>query len=396
MQLFEGKTWLPAERAWVPDDGRLAVLRQLSVAVPAFYRAVEQAYSQFEWVRAFYDFGKPRTLVGHQMHPRVRGLPPPVMRPDLLVTEDGFALCELDSVPGGIGLTAALEREWLGKTRIPEHFLKSLTKTSQKIAVVISRESSDYRPEMEYLLAGTPVKIVPAETLRVNDLGVFDAAGTRFDVVYRFFELFDLPNLNDCQKLPEAVERGLVKVLPPMRPFQEEKLSLALLWHPELSGFWQKTVPAEALNLLKKIVPETWIVGDETAFLPDLNNLSQKQRAQFVLKASGFSPLAWGSRGVVIGADTSAAEWRSALEKIKNQNKILYVCQRYRKPCRIPNVRSDPPFARARICPYYFYYGGRARWAGTLATFCPLDKKIIHGMSVASMTCAKQPCGNGI
>jgi len=33
-----------------------------------------------------------------------------VLRPDLLVTEDGFALTELDSVPGGIGLTAFLNR----------------------------------------------------------------------------------------------------------------------------------------------------------------------------------------------------------------------------------------------------------------------------------------------
>lgn len=387
MQLFADKKWVPATRSWVPNFEQLAVLRQLQTAVPAFYRAIEQAYLQFDWVRDFYNFGKPQALIEHQMHAAVRNILPPVMRPDLLITENGFALCELDSVPGGIGQTAALEREFLAGTQIPEYFQKSLAGTRKNVAVVISEESAVYRPEMEYLVAGTSIKVVPAETLRVNEQGVFDAAGTRLDVIYRFFELFDLPNLGDCQKLPLAVERGNVVVLPPMRAFQEEKLSLALLGHPRLADFWQKVVPANDLQLLKKIVPETWILGDACAGTPVLKNLSQKQRAQFVLKASGFSPLAWGAHSVVIGADCSAVEWERALSAIENQNETLYVCQRYCKSCKVEAVGGNGKMARARICPYYFYFDGNAHWAGTLATFCPLDKKIIHGMSVATLTC---------
>ena len=36
---------------------------------------------------------------------------PRIIRPDLIWTEDGFAITELDSIPGGIGLTA-----WLNQT----------------------------------------------------------------------------------------------------------------------------------------------------------------------------------------------------------------------------------------------------------------------------------------
>ena len=36
---------------------------------------------------------------------------------------------------------------------------------------------------------------------------------------------------------------------------------------------------------------------------------SQKDR-RLVLKVSGFSELAWGSRGVTIGHDVSSEEWR--------------------------------------------------------------------------------------
>jgi hypothetical protein len=45
-----------------------------------------------------------------------------------------------------------------------------------------------------------------------------------------------------------------------------------------------------------------------------------------------------------------------------------------------------------RLCPYYFVVGdgdaARARLGGVLATVCPADKKIIHGMQDAVLA----PC----
>jgi hypothetical protein len=42
---------------------------------------------------------------------------------------------------------------------------------------------------------------------------------------------------------------------------------------------------------------------------------------------------------------------------------------------------------RVRLCPYYFVQGdsdaARAALGGVLATICPADKKIIHGMPEA-------------
>ncbi len=43
---------------------------------------------------------------------------------------------------------------------------------------------------------------------------------------------------------------------------------------------------------------------------------------------------------------------------------------------------------RARLSPYYFVNEGQARLGGVLATVCPKDKKIIHGMRDAVMA----PC----
>ena len=48
---------------------------------------------------------------------------------------------------------------------------------------------------------------------------------------------------------------------------------------------------------------------------------------------------------------------------------------------------------RARLCPYYFVVGegdaARPQLGGVLATICPADKKIIHGMTDAILAPAE-------
>jgi hypothetical protein len=46
---------------------------------------------------------------------------------------------------------------------------------------------------------------------------------------------------------------------------------------------------------------------------------------------------------------------------------------------------ARPTAGRLRLCPYYFVVAGQPRLSGALATFCPPDKKIIHGMTDAAL-----------
>jgi hypothetical protein len=76
-----------------------------------------------------------------------------------------------------------------------------------------------------------------------------------------------------------------------------------------------------------------------------------------------------------------------------------YVLQRFHKPGLVKSQwfdfersqLNDMP-GRVRLCPYYFVSGtgdaSRANLGGVLATICPADKKIIHGMSEAVLA----PC----
>ena len=68
-----------------------------------------------EQLADYLDAGKPSWLLDHGASKAVKGHLPAVLRPDLMVTGDGFALVEMDAVPGGIGLTAFLEELYLGE-----------------------------------------------------------------------------------------------------------------------------------------------------------------------------------------------------------------------------------------------------------------------------------------
>jgi hypothetical protein len=113
---------------------------------------------------------------------------------------------------------------------------------------------------------------------------------------------------------------------------------------------------------------------------------SQKQR-DLVLKISGFSPQAWGARGVYVGSDMPAEEWaahvQTALHEFPTHPRLL---QRFikgaiaRQDFVAENDEIVPLQGRARVCPYYFVKDDRVTLGGVLVTLVPADKKLIHGM----------------
>jgi len=95
---------------------------------------------------------------------------------------------------------------------------------------------------------------------------------------------------------------------------------------------------------------------------------------------------------VVLGSDCSREEWQQGVElAIQDAPTHLHILQEYRKPRRAKhriydreqNVREVD--GRLRLCPYYFNVDGKPVLSGALATFCPPDKKIIHGMQDAAL-----------
>ncbi len=447
--LFEDKTWQLSPEAWPLTAEQHAQLEAIGGACLEFHQALETLYLRSvagknllrnkpllaPWVADYLDRGKPAALVAHAREAKNRGAFPTVLRPDLLLTDEGFVLTELDSVPGGIGLTAFLNRLYgdgreailgAGDAMITNfHVALAALRPGTRnplIALVVSDEAATYRPEMEWLahqlqLLGKRVFCMrPEDIFPLENALFFDAGGNpeKIDVIYRFFELFDLANVKTEKFFFEAWTAGEVAIAPPMRPFQEEKLSLALFHHHLLQDFWAEALSGKSLKLLRALIPPSWIM--DPAPLPPgavmdgpraggralndwraLAGASQKER-DLIIKISGYHETAWGARSVVLGSDCSRDEWQAGVENaIALAPTNLHVIQIYKKPRRIEHRVFDAPqgagsaapavlkAGRLRLCPYYFLIEGKARLSGALATFCPPDKKIIHGMQDAAL-----------
>jgi hypothetical protein len=442
--LFEDKTWRLSQEAWPILPAQAQELEAIGAAGLEFHQALETLYLKSvagrnllrnkpltaPWVADYLERGKPRALIAHARSPKTRGMFPTVLRPDLLLTDEGFVMTELDSVPGGIGLTGFLNRLYRGTEGIigaddamVRNFHASLAALRPEtrnplVALVVSEEAATYRPEMEWIahqlqVAGQRVFCMgPEDLFPLGGALFFDVEGNpeKIDVVYRFFELFDLPSIKAAPFIFDAWESGDVAVAPPMRSFQEEKLAFGLFHHHLLQDYWEEALGPRPLKLLRALIPPTWIM--DPAPLPpgavldgpraggralgdwrDLIAASQKER-DLIIKISGFHENAWGARSVVLGSDCSREQWQQGVERaLALAPANLHVLQAYRKPRRVRHslYGAEAPHeaaevdGRLRLCPYYFVVEGKARLSGALATFCPPDKKIIHGMQDAAL-----------
>jgi hypothetical protein len=438
--LFAGMEWRISPTPFPLDEKLAEEIESLGRVLLQFYRAVNLLYrksvegKQPEWVARWLDQGKPAGLIELQRSAAFKSDVPRVIRPDILLTETGFSITELDSVPGGIGLTAWLNQIYSqiseGRvTRGPNQNgdsqssslrnnliggadgmirgFESIFGDAKQVHIVVSEEAATYRPEMEWL----------AGRLNERKHSTFNIQHSTFnditagDAVYRFFELFDLANVANWKKILELAAAKKIRLTPPPKPVFEEKMLFALLWNRNLQSFWRQELGEGFFNRLKRVIPYTWLVDPAPlpphAAIPELHltdwqqlkNLSQKER-DLILKISGFSEHAWGARGVYLGSDLSQADWSAAVDRaISGFDTSPFVLQRFEKPKLVEAQWFDfgknepvPMKGRARLCPYYFVAGegdaARPQLGGVLATIVPADKKIVHGMGDAILA----PC----
>src|SRR5205809_857923 len=339
--LFADKDWLISPQAFPISEKLARELEQLGHRLFVFQRACNQLYQlsvrgkQPAWIAQYLDAGKPAELVELSRQKVFRDELPRVIRPDLILTENSYIIAEIDSVSGGIGLTG-----WLNRT--------------------------------------------------------YSALGRD---VYRFFELFDLPNIPKIEVLLRSAAEGKVRLTPPVKPFLEEKMWFALFWLKPLRQFWRRELGDKYFLKLRQVIPYTWLLDPmplpQHAVIPRLEihdwheaaKFSQKER-DLLLKVSGFSPLGWGSCGVALGADLPHSEWEKRIDHaLTNFGFQPTILQQFHKGSLFEHRFYENESAelqtmkgRIRLCPYYFVEGDRVKLRGALTTIVPADKKLIHGM----------------
>ena len=434
-------SWRISPEPFKITASELKAFQELGPRLLSFNLALNKLYtdsirgSQPAWVHRYLDQGLPEELIAFCRMRRLRQQLPGVIRPDIIPTEEGWTVTELDSIPGGMGLTGSLSKHFAhlgfspigGADGMASGFalmIRSAAGLSKpNLAIIISEESRDYRPEMRWMAErlnalGLRSFVVDPREIQFTEEGLKLETGGRsvpIHVVYRFFELFDLKNIPKSELILYSAKKGKVALTPPVKPYLEEKMAFGLFHHPALRSFWTETLGEETDAALLRIFPLTWIMDPQAvppyAVIPGLRPgnrpisnwkelipLSQKER-RYVIKPSGFSEYAWGSRGVKVGHDLSAKEWGKAvedsLERFPQSPSILQEFHQGKKVpvgiCSHGGSEQKRMEGRVRLSPYYFVSGNQVELGGILATICPLDKKLIHGMSEAVMA----PCEVG-
>ncbi len=417
------------EPFWLSPD-QLRELHELGHALHQFYRSANLLYHQSvkglqpPWVHQYLDQGKPGDVLEMGLWNRVKSHLPLVMRPDLLLTDDGFRIMEMDSVPGGMGFTAQISSLYAdlgydiigGANGLVSGFYEAIAASTHQptptVCLVVSDESDAYREEMQWLANqlsanGQPTFCTHPRELHFDEEGLFldvDGQPHRIDAVYRFFELFDLKNIPKAELITYFAKKNAVRLTPPPKAYLEEKMWLALFHHPLLNAFWQRELPPSARTLLAKLIPQTWILDARPmpphAVVPHLTldgqpvndwqilkGLSKKQR-ELVVKPSGFSELAYESKGVSIGHDLPEETWSANVQTaLDHFAHTPYILQTFHKSAR-KSVRYYDFFddavksmrGRVLLRPYYYLIGDEPRLSGIQAVVCPPDKKVLHGM----------------
>jgi hypothetical protein len=425
--LFAEKDWLLSPEAFPIEKKFLTELEQLGHRLFVFQRACNQLYQlsvkgkQPEWIARYLDAGKPKELIEFSRRKEIRDDLPRVIRPDLILTEIGYIIAEIDSVPGGIGLTGWLNQTYsqLDKEIIggPDGMLEGFQNVVPNGGdIVVSEEAATYRPEMEWLAGQLNGKILDTGSSMLDDPPRKPSgnpasvpywrvvAAENYEprdgcAVYRFFELFDLPNIPGVDKTLEANAAGRITITPPIKPYLEEKMWFALFWLKPLYEFWRRELGEKYFFKLQEVIPYSWLLDPtplpQHAVIPRLEIHDWREAAKFsqkdrdlLLKVSGFSPLGWGSRGISLGSDLAHAEWERRIESaLTTFDSSPTIMQRFHKGRLFEHPYWDSASSdlsimkgRVRLCPYYFVESDKVKLRGALATIAPADKKFVHGM----------------
>jgi len=249
--MFSGQEWRFSPEPYPLGVDLWKQLEALGRMLLQFNRSVNLLYRQSlagkqpAWVADWLDRGKPASLLEIQRAAAFKNELPRVIRPDIILTETGPCITELDSVPGGIGLTAWLNQAYyamqggdaapllngavIGRSDGMIKGFASIFDDAPAVHIVISEEAYAYRPEMAWLAAQL------GERFHVRNTSFTDFKDG--DAVYRFFELFDLPNVPNAATILEMAQAGRIHLTSPPKPIFEEKNALRVAVEPELAQF---------------------------------------------------------------------------------------------------------------------------------------------------------------
>ena len=374
-------------------------LQNLGHDIADYFKAVDEMYvKNFEGIRTILDKGKPQIFLTDQPSHYL------FIKPDLIITPQGFSICEIETSPFGLALAEILNRAYQNQgfeTMIADGTLPAQIQNSTPAegSLIYSRKTQAYSGQMTFLadevFSGNKRnwEAEEADNFKVTDQ----------QNIYRGFYLGEyLTDPNIKFLLDRQIDNGNI-LIPSPTPHMEEKAILTLLYDKRYEGYLRKRLGDASFNHLRASIPPCWIVGQEKFFSPgmpknitssiDLARFSKSKRA-FVLKESGFSENCSWKEGVHFLQRESAEKSLQLLHDAETDKSRLYIVQEFRKGENIPMQYETedgnaqvPMTARVRLTPYFSVAddGQNGKLIAIKATGCE-NTDFIHATSTSINT----------
>ena len=377
------------EPFYISDEQAKAIGR-IGQEVCGLMQATAELYETNDDVHELLDRGKPAVFQNVQ--------PPQYLffRPDMIITSDGFAICEIETSVFGLAVAELLNQgyseagfETLARPGILGDHIEHATPSNGTI--VYTDKTKAFVGQLEFLAE----KVFSGRNRQWRASHIGEASGSESQ--YRAHYLVEYLTDAAVQSLYDSAEPP--KTMPSLSPQFEEKAILAFIWDKRFEDFYSKALGAAGLELLRTAIPPTWIVGEEQYFAPglpagmnqsvDLAGLARSKRG-FVLKPSGFSSDSSWSEGVTFLQSMSHETAAETLGRVTaDATDRLYVVQEFKEGVKNPMSYdgSDDPSsmqARVRLTPYFSNVVGEL--LGIKATGCE-GTHLIHA-STASVNTA--------
>lgn len=338
-------------------------IKRIGVEVVSYFWAAQELYLTDPRAQMLLDKDIPEELCGKKKFNFL------FLRPDLILTDRGFKLCEIETSPFGLALADILNRAYRSanmETAVETEKLRNYLQlhTPRQGLVVDSSKTKAFRGQMRYLAE----KLLSHATRRKWSVADVSDSLRTDESIWRAFYLGDF---NQDMSVKQFMLNRLTKLdtthhVPGLFPQMEEKVLLSLIWDKRFKAYFRKRLGAPSVEFLQGLIPHTWVLGHEEHFLHDLPGKTVstlalaglgKHERTYVLKASGFgkSP-SWGE-GVTflhkISGTRAASTIRDALDSTGH-----FVVQKFREGVKLKTSYMEHgmiiPFeGRLRLTPYF-------------------------------------------
>ena len=366
-------------------------LGEIGHVICDYMDSVIELYNSSDEVRETLNKGKPDIYLNGQAPQYL------FLRPDLILTREGFSVCEIETSPFGLALAEILNNAYGQEnfdTVINQNTLKNYisSQAPEQGTIAYSDKTAAFSGQIQFL-----AEQIFSEGGKKWDSSIIDGKNIDSKEIYRAFYLSEYLNDENVARLLEESKT----FLPTLTPQFEEKAILSFIWDSRFVDFFKSKLGEADFKHLRRIIPPTWILGQEANF--DLgmprgitNSLSiadlEKGKRKFVLKQSGFSNSSSWAEGVAFLHKLSHKGAREKLEAASKDSSHMYILQDFKegKHQKMEYTETDGTIkkmdAKIRITPYYSFSGrSKGELLAAKVTGCE-DTDYIHATTASINT----------